>query len=133
MPGTPLDTACMVRRAALELFSGAVVALGPGIPCNLPKELPGNSGVWFLADSGALGIESSGENPGAVDSGGNTVSLLSGGAWTGVVDISGIFRGGHTDIAILQPSQVAASGDFVHWTTEAVSYTHLTLPTKRIV
>ena len=119
MPGTPLDTASMVRRAALELFSGAVVALGPGIPCNLPKELPGNSGVWFLADSGALGIESSGENTGAVDSGGNTVSLLSGGAWTGVVDIAGIFRGGHTDIAILQPSQVAASGDFVHWTTEA--------------
>jgi acyl CoA:acetate/3-ketoacid CoA transferase beta subunit len=101
MPGMPLDTASMVRRAALELFSGAVVALGPGIPCNLPKELPGNNGVWFLADSGALGIESSGENTGAVDSGGNTVSLLSGGAWTGVVDIAGIFRGGHTDIAIL--------------------------------
>jgi 3-oxoacid CoA-transferase subunit A len=35
------------------------------------------------------------------------------------VEIAGIFRGGHTDIAFLQPAQVAANGDFVHWTTAA--------------
>ena len=54
MPGTRLDPAAMARRAAQELFSGAVVALGPGLPCQLPGEIPDN-GVWFLADSGVLG------------------------------------------------------------------------------
>ena len=47
MPGTPLDTASMVRRAAQELFSGAVVALGPGIPCCLPKELLATAAYGF--------------------------------------------------------------------------------------
>ncbi|MDP7587010.1 MAG: 3-oxoacid CoA-transferase subunit A [Dehalococcoidia bacterium] len=119
MPGTLLNPADIARRAAKELFSGAVAALGPGIPCYLPGELPSNGGVWFLADSGALGIGGPESGSSAVDAGGNTVSLLAGGAYTGVVDIAGILRGGHTDIAFLQPSQVAANGDFVHWTTEA--------------
>ncbi|MEE8466507.1 MAG: 3-oxoacid CoA-transferase subunit A [Dehalococcoidia bacterium] len=119
MPGTHLDHASMVRRAAQELFSGAVIALGPGIPCRLPGELPSGGGVWFLADSGALGIQGMGVDAVAVDAGGNSVVLLPGGAFAGVVDIAGILRGGHTDIAVLQPSQVSATGDFVHWTTEA--------------
>ena len=119
MPGTPLDPAAMARRAAQELFSGAVVALGPGIPCYLPGELSSTDGVWFLADSGILGIQEMELDADAVDAGGNTVALLTGGAYTGVVDIAGILRGGHTSLAFLQPSQVAANGDFVHWTTEA--------------
>jgi 3-oxoacid CoA-transferase subunit A len=124
MPGTRLDPADMARRAAQELFSGAVVALGPGLPCQLPGEIPDNRSVWFLADSGVLGnngMQPDGMegNARAVDSGGNSVALLSGGSFTGVVEVSGILRGGHTDIAFLQPSQVAANGDFVHWTNEA--------------
>ena len=128
MPGTRLDPAAMARRAAQELFSGAVVALGPGLPCQLPGEIPDN-GVWFLADSGVLGnngleansleANSMDGNTRIVDAGGNSVGLLSGGSFTGVVDVSGILRGGHTDIAVLQPSQVAVNGDFVHWTNEA--------------
>jgi len=109
----------MARRAAQELFSGAVVALGPGLPCHLPGEISSNGGVWFLADSGVLGNNGMEPDSSAVDAGGNSVGLLSGGSFTGVVDVSGILRGGHTDIAVLQPSQVAANGDFVHWTNEA--------------
>ena len=119
MPGTRLDPAAMTRRAAQELFPGAVVALGPGLPCYLPGELPTGVGVWFLADSGVLGIQRQEADASAVDSGGNAVVLMPGGAFTGVVDIAGILRGGHTDIAVIQPSQVSANGDFVHWTTEA--------------
>ncbi|MCH7737796.1 MAG: 3-oxoacid CoA-transferase subunit A [Chloroflexi bacterium] len=119
MPGTPLDPAAMARRAAQELFSGAVAALGPGLPRRLPSQLPASGGVWFLADGGAVGIQGPESDTNAVDADGNTVGLLSGGAFTGVVEIAGILRGGHTDLAFLQPAQVAANGDFVHWTTAA--------------
>ena len=119
MPGTPLDPAAMARRAAQELSPGAVVALGPGIPCRLPGALPSVGGVWFLADSGALGIDGPCGDATALNGAGEAVVLLPGGSFVGVVDVAGIIRGGHTTLAVLQPAQVSATGDFVHWTTGA--------------
>ena len=119
MPGTPLDPDAMVRRAAQELSPGAVVAIGPGIPCLLPGELPPGSGVWFIADSGVLGFHGPETGTKTVDPEGKSVALVPGGSFTGVVDIAGILQGGHTDLALLQPAQVDATGDFVHWTTAA--------------
>ena len=117
MPGKPLEPADMVRRAAQELTSGAVVALGSGIPCYLAGEMPTTSGVWFLADSGLVGFQGTGTDLSAVDPSGQAVALLPGGSFTGVVEAAAIIRGGHTDLALLQPSQVNATGDFAHWTT----------------
>ena len=119
MPGKPLDTADMVRRAAQELSPGGVAALGPGLPCRLPSQLPPGAGVWFLADSGVLGFQGEAADAGAVDAGGQTVALLSGGSFVSVVDAAAILRGGHVGLAVLQPAQVSAAGDFVHWTTAA--------------
>ncbi|GIT44206.1 MAG: hypothetical protein Ct9H300mP11_21420 [Chloroflexota bacterium] len=50
MPGTLLDSTAMACRAAQELFPGAVVALGMGLPGYIPSEVP-TGGVWFIADS----------------------------------------------------------------------------------
>ncbi len=119
MPGTLLDSAAVGRRVAQELNTGDVVALGPGLPCQLPGELPPGGGVWFLTDSGVLGISGPGVDATVVDAAGGAIVLLPGGSFAGVVDIAGILRGGHTDLAVLQTAQVSASGEFVHWTTGA--------------
>ena len=117
MPGILLDSAAMARRAAQELSPGAVVALGMGLPCHIPTEAS-TGGVWFIADSGLLGNDGADMDSDALDAGGNPVAMAPGGSFAGIVDIGGILRGGHTDVAVIQPSQVASNGDFVHWTTE---------------
>ena len=109
----------MARRAAQELNPGDVVALGPGLPCRLPGELPAGGGVWFLADSGVLGFGGPGIDAAVLDGAGAAVIMLPGGSISGVVEVAGILRGGHTDLAVLEAAQVSASGDFAHWTTGA--------------
>ena len=116
-----LDSSSMARRAASELNAGEAVALGPGFPCLLPGETPVNNGVWFIADSGAVGYHAAtgADADIAVDSGGGAAVILPGGAFTDVVDVAGMLRVGRVGSAILQPAQVSAQGDFVHWTTVA--------------
>ena len=121
MTAARLDSSSMARRLAGELRAGEAVALGPGLPCLLPSETPVINGVWFIADSGAVRYHSSatGNADIALDSGGNAVVMLPGGAFTGVVDVAGMLRSGRVGLAVLQPAQVSAQGDFVHWTTVA--------------
>lgn len=114
-----LDSSKMIRRVTNELRAGEATALGPGLPCLLPQETQASNGVWFIADSGAVGYHSSGVSDigPTVDSGGAAAVILPGGSFIGVVDVTGIMRGGRLGLAVLQPSQVSSKGDMVHWTT----------------
>ncbi len=121
-----LDELTMARRVAAELKPGQVVALGAGLPGRvaevMPSLPPGIAPVQFLAESGALGYEKLGEShrssSGAwVDSGGGPVALSRGGSVVSLVDLAGMLRGGHVDVAVIQPSRVSSSGDFISWTT----------------
>ena len=100
------------------------MALGPGLPTRIPSELPENSGVIFLAESGALGYGpgngSHSPETHSVDSGGQDVYLLPGGAILSVIDAAAMVQGGHVQTAVVQPAQVNGRGDFVHWTTAAM-------------
>ena len=129
-----LDDRSLARRVAQEFRPGQVIALGPGLPTLVPQVVPDTAGVLFLADSGALGYrasaldqersgpEPSGPNtsvPEAVDSSGQAVTLLPGGTLLSLVDAAALVRGRNAGLAVVQPAQVSAAGDFSHWTTAA--------------
>ena len=120
----------MARRVAQELRPGEVIALGPGLPTLIPQEVPwdvpGAAGVLFLADSGALGYRASvsvsgpvAAAPEVVDSSGHAVTLLPGGSLLSLVETAALVRGRNAGLAVVQPAQVSAAGDFSHWTTAA--------------
>ncbi len=131
MPGKEtIDARSQARRVTQELRPGEVVGLGPGLPGLVPGEMPSGSGVWFLADSGILGYRASGDGralapeglsapDASVDSDGNRVTLLPGGAVLSTVELAAMVRGGHVGTAVLQTAQVTPGGDFTHWTTAA--------------
>jgi len=112
----------LVQRAAQELSGGQLVALGPGLPTQIPGVLPRQGAIWFLADSGALGYVTQGtdEAPASsVDSDGRPVALGPGGTVLSLVDAAGMARSGRVDVAVIQTAQVNSRGDFTHWTTAA--------------
>ena len=131
MPGPRrIDNRSLARRVAQELRGGDVVGLGPGLPTLVSGAVPERSGIWFLADSGALGYwdpvagaASPAPAPtateGAVDSSGRPVALLPGGAVLGLLDAAAMVQGGYVGTAVLQPAQVSSTGHFTHWTSEA--------------
>ena len=116
MPGARLDATSMARRAAQEIRAGEAVAIGPGLPVEIPSVVPPGSAVWFLSESGAAGYNGN-VSGNAVDAGGSQVGIVPGGAAVGVGDMAAMLAGGHVDLAFVEAAQASASGDFVHWTT----------------
>ena len=119
-----LDDRMMARRAAAEFRPGQVVAIGSGFPAKVAEILPSQAPIQLLSDGGALGY---GPNQGGAACGGppvcgpdgSPVGLESGGSVMGMVDWAAMLRGGHVDVAVIQPARVTASGDILGWTTAA--------------
>ena len=106
----------MVRRAAQEIRAGEAVAVGSGLPIDVPGAVPAGSGVWFLAESGAVGYRSGAEGM-FVDSAGEPAEVIPGGTVVGVADLAAMLAGGNVGLAFVEAGQASAAGDFVHWTT----------------
>ncbi len=116
MPGARLNSTQMARRAAQEIQPGDTVAIGSGLAAAIPPAVPPGSGVWFLAESGAVGYLPDSSGP-AVDGAGSAASLIPGGAVVGIGDAAAMLAGGHVGLAFLESAQVSSAGDFVNWTT----------------
>ena len=98
----------MARRAAKEIASGQVVALGPGIPEGVTGQVHVGSDVWFLTPVGTL-VHGGSKNQRRM------VSQVS--VPLSMADTAAVVHGGHVDTAIIEVAWVNTQGDFAHWTS----------------
>ena len=114
----------MAARAAKELRDGDYVNLGIGLPTKVVQYVPEDMQVWLQSENGLIGIGpppyEDEVDPDLIDAAKQTVTMAPGASICSSSMSFAMIRGGHMDLTILGAMQ-------------AVSYTHLTLPTKRIV
>ncbi|MDD2426604.1 MAG: 3-oxoacid CoA-transferase subunit B [Eubacteriales bacterium] len=104
----------IAKKAAAELFDGAVVNLGIGLPELVANYIPEDVEVILQSENGILGMGPHVTDP-AVDhncfnAGGKCVSLKPGSMLFDTTTSFMFIRGGHVDIAILGALQVDQTG-----------------------
>lgn len=100
----------IAKRAAEELFDGAVVNLGIGLPELVANYIPEGVEVILQSENGILGMGAQVDEPAddhnCFNAGGKCVSLKPGSMLFDSVTSFMFIRGGHIDIAILGALQV---------------------------
>jgi 3-oxoadipate CoA-transferase beta subunit len=113
----------MAARAALDIFDGAYVNLGIGIPEMVARFVPEGREVIYHTENGLLGM--GGEpgpdaaDPELINAGKKQVTTIPGAAFFNHAESFGMIRGGHIDICVLGAMQVSEAGDLANWSTGA--------------
>jgi len=118
-----LSREAIAMRLAKELFDGAVVNLGIGIPTLVSSFVPEGISVIYHSENGTLGFgpvvtaESFDEKADIdlVNAGGQYVTPQPGMCFFHHADSFLMIRGGHIDITILGAFQISEKGDLANW------------------
>lgn len=111
----------LAERIALDIYDGAYVNLGIGMPTMIANYLPKDREVILQSENGILGMgpapDPGQEDYDLINAGKQPVTLLAGGAYFHHGDSFAMMRGGHIDICVLGAFQVSVSGDLANWHT----------------
>ena len=118
-----LSREVIAMRAARELFDGAVVNLGIGIPTLVSSFVPEGMEVTYHSENGVLGFGSvvttddfaEKADIDLVNAGGQYITPLPGMSFFHHADSFLMIRGGHVDITMLGVIEVSEKGDLANW------------------
>ncbi|HLH69661.1 MAG TPA: 3-oxoacid CoA-transferase subunit B [Candidatus Dormibacteraeota bacterium] len=109
----------IARRVLADLWEGAYVNLGIGMPLLLNELLTPEMGVILHSENGILGMGPAPppdrRDDDIVDAGKAHVTLVPGASVFHSADSFAMLRGGHLDVAVLGAYQVSMHGDLANW------------------
>jgi 3-oxoadipate CoA-transferase, beta subunit len=111
----------MAQKVGMDIFNGAYVNLGIGIPELVADFIPEGREVIYHTENGLLGMgnvpEEGKEDPELINAGKKYVTAIAGACYFHHADSFTMIRGGHIDICVLGALQVSEEGDLANWST----------------
>lgn len=109
----------IAQRAARDIFSGAALNLGIGIPTLIPFFVAEGVELNIHAENGIMGVggypREGEEDPDLINPGKETITVLNSASFFSSSDSFGIVRGGHLDFTYLGAMEVDQLGNLANW------------------